>query len=232
MTSESEHAPLTLVAFHHAGGSPAAFTNWRRHLGTDIRFIAVSLPGRKDLASYKRRDVENLLLDLDMQLRDKCAGPYVVYGHSMGATIGYAFAMYQGERHRRPPISLLVGAAAAPKSPTVLLGSTAVVDLVGAAINPDQQSDLGSVKQQQLVSDLYVLERVRTYCSSTFPRKASFPIRVFVGNQDPLPVMPAAWKLQTVGDVAVEEVAGDHFFHRIPKFVDRINQCCADLMAA
>ncbi|WP_338891956.1 thioesterase II family protein [Rhodococcus sovatensis] len=221
---------MTLIAFHHAGGSPAAFTTWRRRFSPNIRIVSASLPGREKLNSYGSNDVGSILNDLAEQLRGETSAPYAIYGHSMGGTIGFAFAMHQAAHGRTAPRALMVGACVAPTSVLPVPPS----EIGGAAGGAERHVGTGvaAIKRRQLAEDLLLLDRVRAYCTTNFDQPAQFPIRVFTGSDDPLSANPESWATVCARGVQVERIDGGHFFHRNPEFIGRVDQHCSDLLVA
>lgn len=78
-----------LYLLHFAGGSIYSFDFLRKYISQDVEFLPLELPGRG------QRFKENLLKlksdateDYFQQIKAKRNGePYVIYGHSMGASL-------------------------------------------------------------------------------------------------------------------------------------------------
>jgi surfactin synthase thioesterase subunit len=220
--------PHTLIVFHHAGGSPAAFISWRRHLAGHLRLVPATLPGRAHLDSYPAQGATSFVSRLGEQLGPWMSTPYTIYGHSMGATVGLAVALSRVAEGKPGPRALIVGAATAPASP---YGDRLIGAAAGA--NPLTARSIAKVKQvklDQLHADLSMLTKLRQYCLDTLHAAADFPIHVFVGRDDPLRHLGLAqhWYPYTSGRCTSETIDGDHFFHRDPGFVKRINRLCAE----
>lgn len=91
-------APVTepwarLVCFPHAGGTAAFFGSWREHLPPDVELFGVQYPGRLD------RIAEPCVDDMDVMANSVAAAvfplmdrPIALFGHSVGAAIGYEVA--------------------------------------------------------------------------------------------------------------------------------------------
>lgn len=221
---------MNLLAFHHAGGSPAAFAKWQRRLSSDIRVIPVELPDRSDGTSENPVSTEHFLLELTYALESETTIPYAIYGHSMGATIGFAFAMYQAIHKQRLPTALMVGAGVSPKSPLPV--PTFETSRTGSCSQPMAESAVIAIKKENLSKDLILLDHVRAYCVEYFDRPAHFPIRVFTGMDDPLCPDPESWREVGSHDVNVVTVSGGHLFHRDAKFIEIVNQYCSELLSA
>ncbi|MEU8850082.1 alpha/beta fold hydrolase [Streptomyces sp. NPDC048564] len=107
-------AEFTLILVHHAGGSAMSFMPLRAFLPDDWRLLALELPGRGAAAATPvpatlTETVSLLLPALTAQL----TGPYALFGHSMGALVGYELAR-ELEKLGLPPVLLGVSASPAP----------------------------------------------------------------------------------------------------------------------
>lgn len=87
---ENKVDKFQLFLLHFAGGSSYSFDFLKKHFDESIEFIALELPGRG-----KRFD-EPLLKSKQKAIDDYCrqimslnnGSPFVIYGHSMGASLG------------------------------------------------------------------------------------------------------------------------------------------------
>jgi len=77
---------LRVFCFHHIGGGPSAFLNWREKLPEDISLCCIQLPGRES------REGEPLLKNASTVVQGMLAAilpyvnsPYLFFGHSQGA---------------------------------------------------------------------------------------------------------------------------------------------------
>jgi surfactin synthase thioesterase subunit len=81
---------LRFVMLHHAGGSAASFIRWSEVLPADWEGLALDLPGRR--ASHAESALESLedcVQHLQGVLADSLDLPLVIFGHSMGSTLGF-----------------------------------------------------------------------------------------------------------------------------------------------
>ena len=108
--SPASDAPR-LLCLHHAGGNGAFYATWSADLAETCEVWTVNLPGRRG------RSLEPAITDPDIlvaELADAAEGlvdrPLAIFGHSMGALLGYEVAR---ELRRRgcPPLSALVVSA-------------------------------------------------------------------------------------------------------------------------
>ena len=108
--SAASDAPR-LLCLHHAGGNGAFYASWAADLADSCEVWTVNLPGRRG------RVLEPLVTDPDMlvaELADAAETlldrPLAIFGHSMGALLGYEVAR-ELRRRGRPPLSALVVSA-------------------------------------------------------------------------------------------------------------------------
>ncbi|MFE9676967.1 thioesterase II family protein [Streptomyces sp. NPDC006259] len=222
--------PLRLFTFHHAGGSPSAFSGWRKRLAPETEVVPVSLPGRgRDGRSPRYHDMTSLVEALAEDLGPDLEGPHAFYGHSMGALVAYRLTRLRAGSGRRLPARLMVGAFAAPhlfhgfhhtRQPdddelrdwlvAVSGRSTALAALI------DDGDDLGDSILTRLREDLRL-------CAGAWegdaPSPLACPVDVFTGIDDPLvPVADAArWSFYSSAGTTVYEIPGGHFFPRESK---------------
>ncbi|TGD57487.1 thioesterase II family protein [Flavobacterium humi] len=108
---------MQLFVLHFAGGSTYSFDFLKKHLKTDIEFLPLELPGRgkrstEKLIKAKQEAIEDYLGQI-LKLRD--GSPFIVYGHSMGATLG--LSVVSGlEKRGHFPEQLIVSGNSGPGS--------------------------------------------------------------------------------------------------------------------
>ncbi|WP_156665171.1 alpha/beta fold hydrolase, partial [Rhodococcus sp. 852002-51564_SCH6189132-a] len=103
----------TVVCFHHAGGSAAAYRDWGSE--HDLRIHAVCLPGRDGRRNEPSpTSMDSLVEQLDDELGELLATEHVLFGHSMGGTIAYELGVGGGGPH--PPVGrgVVVGGGDTP----------------------------------------------------------------------------------------------------------------------
>jgi surfactin synthase thioesterase subunit len=104
-----------LFLLHFAGGSCYSFDFLKNYISDDIDFIPLEIPGRgkrihEDLLNSKQDAIEDYVLQI-LKLRN--SQPYVIYGHSMGATLGLSVA-HKMQLKNNAPKALIVSGNAGP----------------------------------------------------------------------------------------------------------------------
>ena len=105
-----------LLCLPYAGGSANVFRHWHRYLPADVDVVAVQYPGREERMSEARPpSVQSLAAGLADAL--DCAGghgPYAIFGHSLGALVGFELAREMRRRGSQPPLHLFISGASGP----------------------------------------------------------------------------------------------------------------------
>jgi surfactin synthase thioesterase subunit len=88
------HTEPQIFLLHFAGGNCYSFHFLKKHFEPEIQFIPLELPGRgKRMLEPFLTERELAVQDYSEQIRQKRnAQPFVIYGHSMGASLGLEVA--------------------------------------------------------------------------------------------------------------------------------------------
>ncbi|MFE6767944.1 thioesterase II family protein [Streptomyces fimicarius] len=212
---------LTCYFLHHAGGSAAGFTSMARSFPAGWRLRAVDLPGRgsASLQPHCRDAAEAVELLMPALLAD-VSGPYCVFGHSMGALIGYELVRAL-ERAGSPPVWLGVSAMPAPELASArfserrdLWPPERLVDFMRVlGGTPDELlADPGTADWMVgiLRGDLHLVD---TYAYAQGP-PVDVPMSVFMGADDELstPELIDDWQSYCTRPVRFHFLPGGHFY--------------------
>ncbi|MFI7431244.1 thioesterase II family protein [Micromonospora sp. NPDC049836] len=108
-------ARLRLVCLPYAGAGGGAFRPWAARLGPDVELWTAQLPGReRRLAEPPVTTMDDLAAPLVVAIVDRIRPPYAIFGHSMGALIGYEVTRRLVDRGGPAPERLVVSAALPP----------------------------------------------------------------------------------------------------------------------
>ena len=89
----SSHARLRLFCFPYAGGSALIFRSWSNVLPADVEVCPVQLPGRGTrLMERPFTDLSSLIQVLAQALSSLLDKPFAIFGHSLGALVGFELA--------------------------------------------------------------------------------------------------------------------------------------------
>ncbi len=227
-------APIKLLCLHHAGGNPSNFRPWLDALPDDVELLAVRLAGRearmREAPATRMADiVEPLaqalapLIEASQPSSGRPAG-VIVFGHSLGALIGFEVVAALQAKGSPLPAALVVSgrSAPAPHARTLALHTLpdqAFIDEVQRIYGgiPPQilaEPELLALTLPVLRADLEVNE---TYSYS--PRPAlSLPLYALGGRDDPHVTRPQleAWSAHTTGAFTSAQCEGGHFYLGTP----------------
>jgi surfactin synthase thioesterase subunit len=209
---------MKIIAFPFAGGNKTSFNSLFEH--TEIDFVTINYPGRGS------RVREPLLTEIDA-LVDDCLRQvlklipsdenYIIYGHSMGALIGFLVCKQLNKSGHKQPLKLVVSGHKAPKYPRAKKISQLpddhfwdyVTRYGGMPEQIQQYPDLIKFFIPILKADFKTIEEYK----HQEEKALHIPIDVFYGSDEAITYETAKeWELETTNTVTVQELKGDHFF--------------------
>jgi surfactin synthase thioesterase subunit len=235
--SLSGHASITLFCLPHAGAGLGAFHGWQDFLSPHIAMVPVQYPGRdRRSAEPVETSIKKLAERLVRPVLERTGGqPYAIFGHSMGAVVGYELAVRLTVL-QAPPEHLLVSGQAAPHvcrpggvhdMPDAELVAH-LAALQGTAPDVLANSSLLEVLLPIIRGDFQACE---TYefgdAVSGDPPMLATDITVLSGTDDPtVPVGELGrWGDLSTGRLDVQVSPGGHFFlfDQLPSVLGTIN---------
>jgi medium-chain acyl-[acyl-carrier-protein] hydrolase len=212
-------ARLRLYCIPYAGGGPGAFRGWSSRLAGQVELRTVVLPGRERRFAEPALDsIEGIADLLVPALAPLLEPPYAVFGHSMGAMVGYE-VVRRLSASVQPPACFLVSGARAPhvaeRGPVYhrLPDAGFVEALRGLGGTPREL-----LEHEEILELMLPTLRADFTAAETFRRPAarplSCPITAFGGSEDHLVTREelAAWSEHTSGRFQLHLLPGDHFF--------------------
>lgn len=214
-------AGIALFCLPHAGASTSAYRGWTRLAQHGIEVVPVQLAGREArFAEPALSSATEIVEQLVGPLIERATGPFAVFGHSMGALLGYELASALTDRGR-PPSHLVVSGLNAPHMPDTGPGPalhSLPDDELAAHIGRLQGTSPEVLANPELLR--LVLPAIRadhavceTYVHRPRP-PLSVPLTVLDGADDPAndPVALRRWAELTTAPTVVREFPGDHFY--------------------
>ncbi|MFE3775528.1 thioesterase II family protein [Streptomyces sp. NPDC059122] len=209
-----------LVCLHHAGGSASVFRPWQSYAPPGIDVVPVSLPEDRAEGGRTRPGSIGALVPVLADLVRKEVGDedFVLFGKSMGGLLAYLLTRYFGERGDSAPKALAVASFGAPHIPWRNFTDgyeddrTLVRYLHRIGSIPDWV-----VERPEWVAPYLgrLREDVRRCADFRFEPQGgplAVPVRVFIGDRDPLVPVEAARRWPELGgDVEVRVLSGGHF---------------------
>ncbi|MBX4179629.1 thioesterase II family protein [Streptomyces rochei] len=238
---EAGTARITLTCLAHAGAGVASYRGWSAAVGPGIDVAALPLPGRDSRRREPRlTERAGLLADfLPTLLQTARRGPYALYGHSMGALVGYTLTRALADSGL-PPLFLAVGACPPPHTTTVLADAAdlpdedllPLLDEIGS-LPPGASASPGGLWRRTFLpvlrDDLRLARSLRNAALDPVTGgPLDVPVLVFAGRDDPL-AAPAAlrhWQQWTTNLIELHTVAGGHFFASSSSLAQHVGRAC------
>lgn len=206
-----------LVCLPHAGGSAGYFLPFARSLSPRVEVLAVQYPGRQERrAEPCLEDIGELADQVVRHLEPWLNRPVALFGHSMGAMIGYEAAR-RIERDGGRLLGLFASGRRAP-SDAVSEHHPAddeglIAELRGLAGTSDgvlSEPDLLALVLPALRGDYRAVEAYQYRPGPSL----RCPITVLVGDRDPVTSLEQArvWERHTETRCQIEVFPGGHFY--------------------
>ena len=218
--SPRPRATVRLVCLAAAGGGASTFRDWPAMLPPAIEVCAIRLPGREDrIGERPLRDVMSIVTPLAQAVAGIADRPFAVYGHSLGALVGFELLRRLESMYRQPAALFIAAGALAPqvarsRPPIYALPDSAlkreIVRLNGTPPDVLADSELMDMCLPTLRADFEVVD---TYAYRSGPRLVA-PILAVGGRDDPEVPDEALleWRTQTMRGFVAQQLPGDHFF--------------------
>ncbi|MFV2115556.1 thioesterase II family protein [Micromonospora sp. LOL_025] len=213
---------MQLFCLPHGGAGASAYRSWRGRLAGTADVVPVQPPGREGRSAEPAEwsmtaMTEQFLEPLQRRVGDR---PYAIFGHSMGALLGYEATVAMAAAGR-PPELLVVSGASAPQLPMIkerpvhkmpedeLVGH--LRELAGTPDSVLRNADLLEMLVPTVRADFAACE---TYVHRPHPL-LDVPLLVLGGEQDAgVPVATLdPWGERTTAGCAVHTFPGGHFYH-------------------
>ncbi|MGW2089059.1 thioesterase II family protein [Streptomyces sp. NPDC001880] len=210
---------LRLLCLPHAGGSAAFFRDWAGNFGDDVEVLVARYPGRHERINDPLITSMDSLADAFVpELLGFTDVPLAIFGHSMGATLGYEIALRLLRRHRTALAALMVSGRTPPH-----LAGTALPD------SDDTEAVMAEVRRlggtdSALLDDLGLRELVLPALRADFkavadyaPRPGAplpFPVFAYVGDADPDVDVASmrGWSTTAAQGFDLRVLPGNHFY--------------------
>lgn len=204
-----------------------------------MEVINLEYPGRgvRNSESFLK-DIDAIVNDIFIKIIDEIGKePYMIYGHSMGALVGYLVCQKIEESGIRPPLKLIVSGKNAPsiKNERVLshlpdpLFWEEVIKIGGIPNELQSHHELIKFYIPILRADFEVFESY----THVKKKKLALPIDVFYGTEEEISENEVKeWENETTEEVVVKPLKGNHFFiyNQESFFVNYFNSLAKNLV--
>lgn len=214
-----------LVLLHFAGGSSYSYNFIKEQFSNNKHFSTLELPGRGKRFDHRKVNtyqeaVEDYLDQIKKSIFD--SGPYIIYGHSMGALLGYLICQKLQEEKLPMPEKLVVSGKKSPNIPREnkiahLPDEEFWNQIIALGGIPDEMKNSPELIEYYLPILRHDLKLTESYQYQKKP-KLNIPIDVFYGSEEAHEDDLAGWRDETTHEVTITQLEGNHFF--IFKHVD------------
>lgn len=214
----ADDAATRLLCLSHAGGSASYFYGVSAALSPEIDVLAVQYPGRQDrLREPCLRSIHDLADGLVAAIEPLTDRPLTIFGHSLGATLGYEVAR-RLEQSGFIPAALFASGRPAPhrtrserthlRDDAGLIAAMKQLGGTDAALFADE--DVLAMVMPAIRGDYTAAE---TYTHIPGPR-LSCPIFALTGDDDPKVTVAEAdaWREHTGREFELSVFPGGHFY--------------------
>ncbi|WP_433495472.1 thioesterase II family protein [Micromonospora sp. CA-248089] len=214
-------ADAVLVLLPPAGGSAQTFAGWDLHLPGRLGIAAVQYPGRASRRAEPPAGSVGALAGEVFEALAGHAGPVHLFGHSLGALVGFELS-WRLQTERRAPATVIASAAVPPHRRAALgdrLADAAAGDLAMVLTDARTLSPAAARRPQVLHrrAPIYRADFAAAHAYEYGPavRRLRTPLVAVGGRQDPL--VPGAelarWRELTEAPRGVHTLPGGHFYY-------------------
>jgi medium-chain acyl-[acyl-carrier-protein] hydrolase len=213
-------ATIRLLCFPYAGSGPTIFRQWPKYLPEEVEMWGIRLPGRESrLGEPAYSSLDPLVTAVSEALWPYLDHPFVIFGHSLGALVGYELAQHCKKQNGPQPLHLFMSGHRAPHCPPLHppvhdTDNETFLNRIRTLGGTHKQffavQDLVQLMLPTLRADFAVWENYKYKKNSTL----DIPITAFGGKAD-IEVQQSdivAWQEHTNSNFTYHIYPGKHFY--------------------
>ncbi|MEY9969558.1 pyochelin biosynthetic protein PchC [Streptacidiphilus sp. MAP12-16] len=215
---QAPDSKVRLLCLPHAGGSASFYHPVSAALSPGIEVLAVQYPGRQDRRSEPSVDSIGELADLvHRMVRPLDDRPLAIFGHSMGAVLGFELAR-RLEADGQPPAVLFASGRRGPGTYREEFVHRRDDDGVVAELKTLSGTNTALLGDEEILRMILPAIRNDYRAIETYRREPggplSIPIVTLIGDDDPKSTVDEAraWSDETTGDFSIRVFPGGHFY--------------------
>ena len=210
---------VTLILLPFAGAGRNAYKEFSGSLPENIAVSPVELPGRGSRYSEELLiSLDEMVEDIYEQIRPRLNQPYAIYGHSMGAILGYLLTKKITSNNINPPVHLFFTGRGGPSC------RRSRIDIHKLPFDHfiERVRFYGGLPAEILDNKKYIsffepILRADFQAVENYFYKASLPltipVTVAIGMEDTVTKEEAeSWQQETTAGFELNQFPGDHFF--------------------
>lgn len=230
------YATRRLICFPQAGGGASFYRPWIDALPSDFELWSVQYPGREDrFGEAYVADMDTLADLLADALEPLLDRPAWIFGHSMGASVGYEVTRRLNARLPGAVERLFVSARPSPshqratRTQAYLLDDDGLVEELGVLGGTDagvlDHPELRALVLPTVRNDFRLIETYRP--EPAWP--LDIPVTALAADDDPRMTVDQAdaWREVTTGEFGLRVFSGGHFY-----LVPRLGEVVAEVVGA
>lgn len=230
-------ATLDLFCLTYAGGSSAIYREWAQLFPSWISVRPVEYPGRGTrMGEQLEGDPARLVEDLVAQLQPQLKRPFAIFGHSLGAAIGYRMTL--SLQQQTGPLAFFPSGRHSPDSDEPVPQRAHLDDEnLLAEVRALNGSPSEILENRELMSLLLPIIRNDFRLSETIRaerdiRRLNCPVHAFGGLHDwevPSEAI-SQWRTVAAGPFSATMLDGDHFYVHHTQHVEAIAECISEVL--
>ncbi len=203
----------------YAGGNKFAYKCLEERIPAEIEPIAVELPGRgKRFTEPLLTDIVKGIDDIYRQVSPLLGKPYAIFGHSMGAVLGFLLAQKIIGLGLPPPLRLFCSGRSAmwnyPPDPWYSRPAKdfwrLITDLGGLPDPALLNDEMRMLFEPILRADFCMIQRMEA--NPPLLTRMDVPLSIFLGKQDKLTAGALTWQQHTTRPAHIVWFEGGHFY--------------------
>ena len=210
---------IDLICFPYAGGNKNSYMTYLKNNNFKLNLITLEYPGRgARISEGLKQDMNSIVYDAYNQLMKlDIDRPYAIYGHSMGALVGYLVIKEILENNNNPPVHLFFSGRQAPS----IENNEDISNLSSEQLRSKLKEFGGShdsiLQDQDLMNFYEPIIRADFKALSSYEYKISkplnIPITLMYGDKDNISHNEIGdWQKETFFNIETIQFEGNHFF--------------------